>query len=130
MAVDENAMIKLHKSEKSNIEIAKRLDMNRSTVWKIVKKFQEHPRPTRARKKTECPLPSTPQNHEEKAEAKPSPSCKTLAIAAGVSKSTMHKVLRDDLGWKLLLHRQELTASHVRKFSRRWSTPRCQTSCP
>ena len=36
MAVGRNAVIKLHKSGKSNVEIAKRLDMNRSTVWKIV----------------------------------------------------------------------------------------------
>ena len=41
MAVDQNAVIKLHKSGKSNVEIAKRLHINRSTVWKIVKKFQE-----------------------------------------------------------------------------------------
>ena len=38
MAVDRNAVIKLHKSGKSSVEIAKRIDINRSTVWKIVKK--------------------------------------------------------------------------------------------
>ena len=51
MAVDRNAVIKLHKNGKTNVEIAKPLDMNRSTVWKIVKKFQEpgnsHDRPGR-----------------------------------------------------------------------------------
>ena len=41
MAVDRNAVIKLYKSGKSNVEIAKRLHMNRSMVWKIVKKFRE-----------------------------------------------------------------------------------------
>ena len=41
MAVDRNMVIKLNKSGKSNVEIAKRLEMNRSTVWKIVKKFKE-----------------------------------------------------------------------------------------
>ena len=41
MTVNRNAVIMLHKSGKSNVEIAKRLDMNRLTVWKIVKKFQE-----------------------------------------------------------------------------------------
>ena len=40
MAVDRNAVIKLYKSEKSNVEIVKQLSMNRSTVWKIVKKFR------------------------------------------------------------------------------------------
>ena len=29
------------KVEKSNVEIAKRLDMNRSTAWNTVEKFQE-----------------------------------------------------------------------------------------
>ena len=41
MAINRNSVIKLYKSGKSNAEIAKRLDMNRSAVWKIVKKFQE-----------------------------------------------------------------------------------------
>ena len=41
MFVDRNAVIKLHKSEKSNVEILKRLDMNRLTVWRILKKFQQ-----------------------------------------------------------------------------------------
>ena len=41
MAVHRNAVIKLHKSRKSNVEIAKRQDINHSMVWKIVKKFQE-----------------------------------------------------------------------------------------
>ena len=41
MAVDRNGVIKLHKSGKSNVEIEKRLDMNRNTLWNIVKKFQE-----------------------------------------------------------------------------------------
>ena len=41
MPVDRNVVIKLHKRGKSNVENAKRLDMNRSTVWKIVKKFQK-----------------------------------------------------------------------------------------
>ena len=41
MTADRNAVIELHKSGKGNVEIAKRLDMNRSTMWKIVKKFLE-----------------------------------------------------------------------------------------
>ena len=41
IAVDRNAVIKLHKSGKSNVEIAERLDMNHPTVWKIAKNFQE-----------------------------------------------------------------------------------------
>ena len=41
MSIDHNIVIKLHKSGESNSEIAKWLKMNRTTVWKIIKKFQE-----------------------------------------------------------------------------------------
>ena len=41
MSIDCNIVIKLHKSGESNSEIAKRLKMNCTTVWKIIKKFQE-----------------------------------------------------------------------------------------
>ena len=40
MAVDRN-IIKFYKQGKSNSSIAKRLKMNRTTVWKIVKKLKE-----------------------------------------------------------------------------------------
>ena len=40
VAVDQNAVIELYNSRKSNVEIAKRRDRNRSTVLKIVNKFQ------------------------------------------------------------------------------------------
>ena len=41
MSIDRNFVIKLHKSGESNSEIAKGLKMNHTTVWKIIKKFQE-----------------------------------------------------------------------------------------
>ena len=41
MAVDRNIVIKFHKQGESNSSVAKRLKMNRTTVWKIVKKFKE-----------------------------------------------------------------------------------------
>ena len=81
MAVDQNAVIKLHKSEKSNVEIAKRLDMNRSTLWKIVKTFQEtgNTLDKLGRGRKHCPLSSTPQKHEGRAATKPSPNLQNLA---------------------------------------------------
>ena len=118
MVVDRNAVIKLHKSGKSNVEIAKRLDTNRSTVWKTVKKFQETgntlDRPGRGKKRS-VRSPQLLKNTRRKLRRNPRRSCKTTAIAAGVSKSTMHQVLRDDLGVKpfKMLHRQELTNNHV-----------------
>ena len=82
MAVDRNAVIKLHKSEKSNVEIAKRLDLNLSTLWKIVKKFQKTGNTldwSGRGSKTKCLLPSTSQKHERKAATKPSPKLQNLA---------------------------------------------------
>ena len=62
MAVDRNTVVKLHISGNSNVEIAKRQDINHSTVRKIVKKFQK----------------TTPQKHEEKAAMKPLPKLQNL----------------------------------------------------
>ena len=39
MAVGRNAVIKPHKSEKSKVEIVNLLELNRSTMWKIVYKL-------------------------------------------------------------------------------------------
>ena len=63
--------------------------------------------------KNEVSVPlNSSKKTREKLRRNPHRGCKTLATAAGVSKSTMHKMLRDDLGLKLfkMLHRQELTA--------------------
>ena len=115
---DRNAVIKLSKSGKSNVEIAKLLDMNRSTVWKIVKKFQEAgktlDRPGRGRKSS-VRSPQLLKSTRENLRQNPRRSYRILATTAGVSKSTTHQVLRDDLGVKpfKMLHHQKLTANHV-----------------
>ena len=112
MAVDWNAVIKLHKSGKSNVEIAKRLDMNRSTLWKIVKKFQETgntpDRPGRGRKRRqETPLTdqgAVLKKHEGKAATKPSPKlqylgyrswCEQTHYAPGVEGRSWDEALQD-----------------------------------
>ena len=41
MAVDQKTVIKLQKISETNVEFAKQLKMNRSTVCKIVEKFKE-----------------------------------------------------------------------------------------
>ena len=111
MAVDRNAVIKLHKSGNSNVEIAKRMDMNHSTVWKIVKKFQETGNTDQRPEENGVSAPLNSPKHEEKVATKRLPKCRTLATAAGVSKSTMHQIFRDDRLVKpfKMLHRQELT---------------------
>ena len=58
MSIDRNIVIKLHKSGESNSEITKWLKMNHTTVWKIIKKFQEIgttlDRDGRGQKRTVC----------------------------------------------------------------------------
>ena len=116
MAVDRNAVIKLHKIGKSSVEIAKRLHMKCSTVWKIVKtvkKFQEAgytlDRPGRGRNRS-IRSSQLLKNTREMLRRNTRRSCRTLVTAAGVSKSTMYQVLIDNLEVKPF---KELTANHV-----------------
>ena len=111
--------------------------MNRSTVWKIVKKFQETEntldRPGHGRKRSV--LPSTPQKHEGKAATNPSPKlqdldhrsrCKQIYHAQNVERQSGLKPFK-------MLQRQDLTDNHVAKraqeSSRRWPTESCRTWC-
>ena len=118
MAVDRKTIIKLHKIGETIVEIAKRMKMNRSTIWKIVKKFKEIgntlDREGLERKRT-IRTPQLIKNTREGLRRHPRRSCRTLTAAAGVSKSTMHQLLKDDLGRKpfKMLHRHELTDRHV-----------------
>ena len=111
MSIDRNIVIKLHKSGESNSEIAKRLKMNSTTIWKIIKKFQEIGTTLdwegRGRKRT--------VRTREKLRRNSRRSCRNLAAAAYVGKSTMNQLLRKDLGVKLfkMLRRQELSDRHV-----------------
>ena len=54
-------------------------------------------------------------SREKSCDVNPCCSCKLLAAAAGVSKSSMHRVLRNNLGRKpfKILHHHELTDHHV-----------------
>ena len=69
MSIDCNIVIKLHKSGESNSEIAKQLKMICTTVWKIIKKFQEIgttlDREGQGRKRTIC-TPQLIKNTREK----------------------------------------------------------------
>ena len=101
MVVDRNTVIKLHKSGETNVKIPKWLKMNRSTVWKIVKKFKETgntlDRKGRGRKRSIRTLQLI-KNMRKKLQRNPCQSCRSLAAAGVMGKSTMHQVLRDDLG--------------------------------
>ena len=119
MTVDRNIVIKFHKQGESNSSIAKRLKMNRTTVWKIVKKFNETgttlDKPGRGRKRT-VRTPKLVKNTREKLRRNPHRSHRKLAAEANVSNSTMYRVMKDDLGKKpyKMLHRHELTEHHKR----------------
>ena len=103
MSIDRNIVIKLHKTGESNSEIAQWLKMNCTTVWKIIKKFQDIEttldREGRGQKWTVY-TPQLIKNTREKLRCNSCQSCKNLAAAAGVGKSTMHQLLREDLGVK------------------------------
>ena len=139
MAIERNAVIKLHKSEKSNVEIAQRLAS--TTVWKIVKKLQETgttlDRPWRGRKRS-VRSPQLLKNTREKPPRISRWSCRTLTTIASVSKYFMRQVLRDDLrvkSFKMCITRSlrkimwAWGSKNAEKFSRRGPTPRCRISC-
>ena len=91
--------------------------MNRSTVWKVVKRFKETgsiDRKGQGRKRS-IRTPQFIKNTREKLRRNPRRTCRLLTAAAGVCKSSMHRVLRNDLGRKPLkmVHRHELTDRHV-----------------
>ena len=89
--------------------------MNRSTVWKIVKKFQNTgntlDQPGRGRKRSVRSLNSS--KHEGKNATKPSPNLQNLGHRSLYEQILHAPVLRDDLRVTPLkmLHRQELTAN-------------------
>ena len=131
-------MIKLHKRGKSNVEITRRLDMNRSMVWKIVKNSRRPKTPLTDQGAQENGV-SDPLNFSKiRRKSCDEPSLKLQNLGYRSRCEQMHQVLREDLGVKpfKLLHRQELTANHMamrtqnaRKSSKRWLMARCRTSC-
>ena len=90
MSIDCNIAIKLHKSGESTSEIAKRLKMNCTTVWKIIKKFQKIgttlDREGQGRKRT--------VRTREKLRCNSCQSCRNLAAAAGVGKICVEERFR------------------------------------
>ena len=141
MAVDRNAVTKLQKSVKSNVEIAKWWDINPSTVWKIVKKFQETGTtldpPGRERKRSVRPpqlLKKWEKSREETlaeaAEPWPTqpvwtnpPCTRCWGTIWGRSPS------RCCIARSLRLIMCSRGPKNTEKFSSRWPTARCWTFC-
>ena len=103
MSIDCNIVIKLYKSGESNSEIAKWLKINCTTVWKIIKKFQEIGTTLDwegCGQKQTVHTPQLIENTREKLQSNSCQSCRNLDAAAGVGKSTIHQLLREDLAVK------------------------------
>ena len=92
--------------------------MNCTIVWKIIKKFKEIgttlDREGQGQKQTVY-TPQLIKNTREKLQRNSCRSCRNLAAAAGVGKSTMYQLLRKDLGVKpfKMLRRQELSDHYM-----------------
>ena len=80
MAEDRNAGIKFHKRGKSNVKVTKQLYINRSTVWKVMKKFQETGNTLDRPRRKKPRLLSAPQKHEGKAAMKFTPKQRNLSF--------------------------------------------------
>ena len=104
MVIDRDTIIKLHKNGESNTSIAKKLQLNRTTVWKIVKKYMETGstaiRPGRGRKRS-VRTPLLLENTREELCQNPYLSCRQLAIEANISRSTMHRLIKEDLSMRI-----------------------------
>jgi transposase len=119
MAVDRNAIVTLHEKGESNSVIAKKLQIRRETVWKVVKKFKETGetcnRPGQGRKRS-VRTKQLVKNTREKLRRNPRRSAAKLAAEAGVSQTSMRRVLKDDLKTSpyKMQTRHELTDRHER----------------
>ena len=119
MAVDRAIVIKFHQQGENNSSIGKRLKMNRTTVWKIVKKFKETgttlEKPGRGCKRNVRTLKLV-KNTQENLRRNPRRFHRKLAAQANVSNSTIYRVMKDDLGKRpyKMLYRHELPEHHKR----------------
>ena len=119
MAIDWETIVSLHKKGESNSTIAKELQIRRETVWKVVKKFREtghtSNRLGQGRKRT-VRTKRMVKNTREKLRTNPRRSATKLAAEAGISQTSMRRILKEDLKtfpYKMQ-KRHELTPTHER----------------
>ncbi|XP_014770527.1 uncharacterized protein LOC106869331 [Octopus bimaculoides] len=97
--MNRNTIITPHKGGESKTAIAKKLKINQ-TVWKIDKKFQETgsttERPGRSRKRSER-TPQFIKNTREKMWRNTRHSVRRLAATAKIRRTSMYRVLKEDL---------------------------------
>ena len=100
MPIDRETIVSLHKKSESNSTIAKEIQIRRETVWKVVKKFsktgQTSNRPSQGRKRT-VRTKRMVKNMREKLRTNPRCSANKLAAEAGISHTSMRRILKEDL---------------------------------
>ena len=103
----------------STLTIAKELQMQRETVWKVDKKFREKSqtsnRPGQGRKRT-IRTKRMVNNTRENLRTNPRRSATKLAAEAGISQTSMRRILKENLKtfpYKMQ-KRHELTPTHER----------------
>ena len=119
MAVDGNTIVTFHKKGESNSCIAKKLHIRRETVWKVVKKFKETGetcnRPGQGRKRT-VRTKRLVKYARKKLRRNSRLSAAKMAAEAGISQTSMRRILKEDLRtypYKMQ-ERHELSITHER----------------
>ena len=114
MAVDRNTIVTLNKKGES-----KKLHIRRETVWKVVKKVKETGetcnRPGQGRKRT-VRTKLLVKNTREKLRRNSRRSAAIMAAEAGISQTSMRRILRENL-WTYpykIQKRHELSTTHER----------------
>ena len=100
MAVDRETIVSLYKKDESNSTNPKELQLRRETVWKVVKKFREtgqaFNRQGQGRKRT-VRTKRMVKNTREKLRTHPCRSATKVAAEAGISQTSMRRILKEDL---------------------------------
>ena len=117
--VDRITIVTIHKKGESNSCIAKKLHICHETVWKVVKKFKKTGetcnRPSQGRK-WKVRTKHLVKNTREKLRRNSGRSAAKIAAEAGISPTSMHWILKEDLRtypYKML-KRHELSTTHER----------------
>ena len=100
MAIDRETIVSLHKKGESHSTIAKKLQIRRETVWKVVKKFRETGQTFNQHGPGQKEISSKKRmvkNTREKLRTNPHRSATKLAAEAGISQTSMRRTLKEDL---------------------------------
>ena len=119
--MDKNSTINLHKKGLKNRKIAKALRINRSTVWRTLKRFGERgdatDRPRSGRLRT-ARTKKRIKAVEEKIRRCPKRSIRKMAKELKIFERTMRKLVTDDLKKKSLKFRKKQSLSQAQKIKR------------